>query len=129
MTNASRRKRAWLYCRVAHSDPAMLEMQRVHLIDYAEKQDFAIAGISAEHGSGLDFSRPGLCEVFEAAKNGEADVLLITNYSRLGRDMVKTCRCVQWLNEHHMEVVCADGTIIQDFPEPLDKWLKGQRAP
>lgn len=128
MRNARSQKRAWLYCRVAHPDLTMLAMQRVSLMDYAEKQGFTIAGISAEQGSGLDFSRLGLCEAFEAAENGEADFLLIANYSRLGRDMVKIHRCIQWLNEHHVEVICADGTIIQSFPGPLDKRLKAQGA-
>ena len=128
MRDTSGKKRAWLYGRVAYPDLTMLEMQRLYLINYAEKQGLVIAGISAEHSSGRNFSRPGLNEAFEAIKNGRADLLLIVNYSRLGRDTVKTYECVQWLSRYHAEVVCADGTIIQDSSEPLDDWLKAEEV-
>ncbi len=46
------RKRAWVYCRVAHPDPDALESQRLHLLDYADRQGLSIVGVTAENGSG-----------------------------------------------------------------------------
>ena len=113
------KKRVWIYCRTAYPDLTALEAQKVHLTDYANKQGLSIMGITAEHGSGLNFSRAGLCEVLEAAEDGRIDCVLIKNLERLGRDLVKTDGCIRWLKERAVEIICADGTVPQASTEIL----------
>lgn len=107
------KNRVWLYRRVAHPDLEALELQKTGLTDYAKKHNFTIVGITAEHGSGLDFSQAGLCDVLVAAEDGDIDSVLITNLSRLGRDLQKTDSSILWLEEHGVSVVFMDGTVPQ----------------
>lgn len=118
------KNRAWLYCRVAHPDLDALELQKAQLTDYAKRHGFTIAGITAEHGSGLDFSRAGLRDVLAAAEDGEADFVLVANLSRLGRDVQKTDGCIHWLRQRDVEVVCADGTVPQTYTDILAQLMK-----
>lgn len=117
-------KRALLYCRTAHSDLDTLEMQKVYLTNYAEGKGFIVTSVVVEHGSGLDYSRTGLCEIMEAVEAGEVDVLLVQDFSRLGRDSQKTDGLLCWLKAHDVNVVCADGTDPQTFGDILKRLLE-----
>lgn len=119
------KKRAFLYCRTALPNMDELEMQKTYLIDYARKQELTINGIVSESGIGLDYSRAGLREIMAAAEDGEVDVLLVNNLSRLGRDNGKNDALLRWLKEYDVSVVCADGTVPQTFSEMFDKLVKG----
>lgn len=122
------KNRAWLYCRVAHPDLEALELQKTGLTDYAKKHNFTIVGITAEHGSGLDFSRAGLRDVLVAAEDGDIDSVLITNLPRLGRDLQKTDSCIRWLEERGVSVVCMDGTVPQTCTDTLAGLMKASRC-
>lgn len=113
------RKRAWIYCRTAYPDATSLAIQEKNMIDYAKAQDFSIAGVTSEHGSGLDFSRDGIKAVSHAIEAGEVDVLLVKNLSRLGRDMEETDVFLHWLKKHHVNLICADGTTPQTYEDML----------
>ena len=52
-----------------------------------EQMGFEVVGDSQDTGSGLIFDRNGLAEVMEAAAEGKMDVLLIVNFSCLGRTL------------------------------------------
>lgn len=117
-------KRAWLYCRTAYPDAHALTVQQAQLEAFAEKQGFEIVGTTAEHASGLNFSRRGLAEVSCAVEAGSVDLLLVTNLSRLGRDVQKTDAYLRWLEDHFVDVICADGTIPQTCTEILHNLLK-----
>lgn len=79
-------RRVWIYCRTAHPDTGSLVAQETYMIGYAEKQGYTIAGVTSEHGSGLDFLRSGIRAVSHAIETGAADALLVRDFSRLGRD-------------------------------------------
>ena len=113
------KNRVWIYCRTAYPDLTALEIQKSYLTDYADKHDLSIVGITAEHGSGLDYSRAGLCEVLDAAEDGRIDCVLIKNLERLGRDLLKTDGCIRWLKERNVEIICADGMLPQTDAELL----------
>ena len=117
-------KRAWIYCRVAYPDAFALAAQQADLEAYAEKQGFEVVGITVEQASGLDFSRRGLAEVSNAVDAGEVDLLLLTNLSRLGRDVTSVDAYLRWLEDQFVEVVCADGTIPQTSTEILLALMK-----
>lgn len=117
-------KRAWIYCRVAYPDAHALAAQQANLETYAEKQGFEIVGTTVEQASGMDFSRRGLAEVSNAVAAGKADLLLVANLSRLGRDAGKTDAYLRWLEDQFVEVVCADGTIPQTSTDILLALMK-----
>lgn len=91
-------KNAWIYCRVASNEHNSIEMQRDRLIRFANERGFNIAGISQDIGSGLDFSRKGLSETKQAVCLKNADVVLVFNVSRIGRDTLKTTAYIKELN-------------------------------
>ena len=122
------KQRAWIYCRVAHPDAHALAVQQASLEAYAEVNGFEIVGTTAEQASGLDFSRRGLAEVSNVVDAGEVDLLLVTDLSRLGRDVVKTDAYLRWLEDRLVEVVCADGMVPQTATEILHELMKASVA-
>ncbi len=122
------KQRAWIYCRVAHPDAHALAVQQASLEAYAEVNGFEIVGTTAEQASGLDISRRGLAEVSNAVDAGEVDLLLVTDLSRLGRNVVKADAYLRWLEDRFVEVVCADGTVPQTASEILHELMKASGA-
>ena len=122
------KQRAWIYCRVAHPDAHALAVQQASLEAYAEVNGFEIVGTTAEQASGLDISRRGLAEVSNAVDAGEVDLLLVTDLSRLGRNVVKADAYLRWLEDRFVEVVCADGTGPQTASEILHELMKASGA-
>ena len=121
------RKKVWIYCRVARPDAFALAAQQTALEAYAEEQGYEIAGITAEQASGVSLSRRGLAEVSNAVAAGEADLLLVTNLSRLGRDTASVGAYLRWLEDHSVEVVCTGGIMPQfsrEMPMALMKLMK-----
>ena len=122
------KQRAWIYCRVAHPDAHALAVQQASLEAYAEVNGFEIVGTTAEQASGLDISRRGLAEVSNVVDAGEVDLLLVTDLSRLGRNVVKADAYLRWLEDRFVEVVCADGTVPQTASEILHELMKASGA-
>nr|WP_304957093.1 recombinase family protein [uncultured Acetatifactor sp.] len=93
------------------------------MIDYAKAHGFLIAGVTSEHGSGLDFSRDGIKAVSHAIEMGEADALLVKELSRLGRDVEETDVYLHWLKKHNVTLICADGTEPQTYADVLHRLI------
>lgn len=121
-------ERAWIYCRVAYPDMDMLETQKRGLIDYAQKNHFTIVGITAEQGSGLDLSREGLTEVFDAVNDAKVDVLLVKDLARLGRNWAEVCGDLAWLKEQHVRLVCEDGPMPETSMEILHRIIAEEKT-
>lgn len=117
-------KRTWIYCRVAYPDAHALAAQQTYLEAYAKEHGFEVVGTTIEQASGLDFSRRGLGEVSAAVAAGKVDILLVSNLSRLGRDLKKVDIYLRWLEDQFVEVVCADGTTPQTSTEILLALMK-----
>ena len=119
-----KRKKVWIYCRVARPDAFALSAQQAALEAYAETQGFEIVGITAEQASGINLSRRGITEVSNAVAAGKTDLLLVADLSRLGRDTASVCSYLHWLKDHSVEAVCAGGIMPQasgDIPMALMK--------
>jgi len=110
-------KRTWIYSRTAYPDDHTLVRQQADLMDYAEEQGFEVVGCTAEHASGLDTSRKGLREVFDAVDAGKVDLLLVKDVSRLGRNVMAVCDCLNWLKERSVDVICVDGRDLRALME------------
>lgn len=105
------RKRAWVYCRVAHDGPDsadVLANQKSRLESYAKERGFEIVGASCDTGNGVTMDRPGLRKFQAAAETGAADILLILKLSRLGRDTDKVTKYCHLLRGLGIRVHTAD---------------------
>ena len=94
------KKSAWIYCRIDAPEDThgALKGQYERLETYAAQMGFAVVGSSQDLGNGLNFDRPGLQAVLEAAKAGSVQVLLVDSVSRIGWDMEKTINFIQTIN-------------------------------
>ncbi|MDE6995949.1 MAG: recombinase family protein [Lachnospiraceae bacterium] len=129
------RKRAWLYCRVAHDGPDSgwaLEGQRLRLETYAKEHGFEIAGCSSDIGSGLTLERPGLLDFHATIKGMKVDILLLHSLSRLGRDTNKVIGYWRLLRDLGISIHTADfGEVDLSssmmFPEMIGEMRKRSR--
>ena len=76
-----------IYCRTAqHSD--ILTFQEEMLRNYANEHEYEDVGVYADNGfGGLDFGRPSFSLLLEDMDNGKVGVVIVSNISRLARDM------------------------------------------
>ncbi|MDD2285237.1 MAG: recombinase family protein [Eubacteriales bacterium] len=115
-------KSAWIYCRIDAPEDThgALKGQYERLETYAAQMDFIVVGSSQDLGSGLNFDRPGLQAVLEAAKAGGFQVLLVDSVSRIGRDMTKTVNFIQTVNGCGISIYSPmEGEIkLSDFETP-----------
>lgn len=93
--------KAVIYARVSSTtDRQSTEYQVENLRDYAEKNGMQIIREFSEHISGAkkNSERPALCECLDFCLKGNAEIILITELSRLGRNVdevlenVKRCK-------------------------------------
>ena len=94
-------KNAWIYCSIDAPEDVhgILKGQYEQLENYAAQMRFTVVGSSQDLGSGLNFDRPGLQAVLEAAKAGSFQVLLVDSVSRIGRDTAKTINFIQAISD------------------------------
>ncbi|WP_312279494.1 recombinase family protein [Oscillibacter sp.] len=116
------KKSAWIYCRIDAPEDAhgALKVQYERLETYAAQMGFAVVGSSQDLGSGVNFDRPGLQAVLEAAKSGSFQVLLVDSVSRIGRDMAKTVNFIQTISDCGISIYSPmEGEIkLSDFETP-----------
>lgn len=107
----ARAPRVWIYCRVAEPDAFALRTQQEELTAFAKENHYEVVGCTAKQETGTTMVRPGLAEITNAALQGEMDILLVLNATRLGRDIWRTLEYVGWLREHNVKVVCLNGEL------------------
>ncbi|TLS37423.1 YneB family resolvase-like protein [Pseudalkalibacillus caeni] len=84
--------KAIIYCRVSTQKEAQfssLERQKEELIVFADRNGFAVKRIIEEKHSGYEIDREGILEVLDLLKDGEADAVLVSDETRLGRGNAK----------------------------------------
>lgn len=103
--------RAWLYYRLSNDDDPeqnSLFNQREICLAYAQKGDFVIIGESSDdNASGMNFNRPGIAKLTEAAENGTIDAVIVKGFSRLGRHRTQTALFIDYLMEKGIRVLSA----------------------
>ena len=116
------KKSAWIYCSIDSPEDAhgVLKGQYENLENYAAQMRFTVAGFSQDLGSGLNFDRPGLQAILEAAKAGSFQILLVDSVSRIGRDMAKTVNFIQTIRGCNVSIYSPmEGEIkLSDFAMP-----------
>jgi len=88
-----------------------IETQRDLLIDFAAKNGLGeVKRIYIDDNvSGSSFERHGIKDLKDDVENREIDLLLVKDLSRLGRNNAKTLLFLDYLEEHGVRVVTADG--------------------
>lgn len=123
---ASRKRggqRAWIYCRTAGLDTMALDAQAGVLTAYANEHGFTVAGLTKGSENGLSMDRAGLNTVTDAVSRGLADVVLVMNMDRLGRETAVVDRYISWLGKNGAELVTVDGADTVFYGELRRKLL------
>ena len=88
--------RAGLYLRLSKDDEQQGESvsigtQRSILTDFCKANNYNIYKVYIDDGySGLNFERPGFCELLEDVEHGLVNMVITKDLSRLGRDYIMT---------------------------------------
>ena len=85
-------QRAIIYCRVStnkDTQETSLIRQQEELTHFAKKFGFQIVDTVLEKASGYDLDRDGMLKILSMAKDGNFDILLIQDETRLGRGNAK----------------------------------------
>lgn len=101
-------KRAVAYCRVSKDEQAeglSLDVQEASLRDYAQQKGWGVVAALREHHTSTTLDRPELNRVFDMARRGQFDVLLIAKQDRLGRDSKQYYWAVYELEKAGVQVV------------------------
>ena len=98
-----------IYARVCYQDQVALEKQVERLKQYAETNGYIVTSVTAVSGiSGLN-NRESLQSMIEMAETNDFDAILVTDSSRISRDMVTYMEFVKELEKHGKTVVCMSG--------------------
>jgi len=89
-------KKAALYCRVSKEEETIgdsnsITNQELILTQYAKSNDFQIVEIFKDDGfSGTNFERPAFIKMLEYLRTKKADVVIVKDLSRFGREHIQT---------------------------------------
>ena len=96
-------KTAIIYARVSSTtDRQNTDRQTTDLICYAEANGLQIAKVFTEHISGAkrNWERKVLILALEFAMNNKIDVILFSELSRLGRNVLEIMEIVKWMSDN-----------------------------
>ena len=99
--------RAAIYARVSSmGDRQSTERQVIDLTDYANKQEMTICKTFEEHISGAkkNHERPILQECLTFCVEEKVDVLLLSELSRLGRNVDEVLANIRFAKENHLNI-------------------------
>lgn len=101
-------KKAWLYTRLSRDDDKeqnSLQNQRAIIYDYAVSKNYIIVGESYDDNmTGTNFNREGLDELTKAGHDGLIDIVLVKDFSRLGRHKTLTAMYIDEMKEIGVEI-------------------------
>lgn len=85
--------RVALYCRVAHESQLSIEHQKQELTQYARSLGYGSPVYYTDNGaSGFTLDCPGFRQMEVDIQAGSVGTVLVTDFSRLGRDMWQVLR-------------------------------------
>ncbi len=109
---------AVIYARVSSTgDRQSTERQVMDLTDYADKNGLTIQQVYEEHISGAkrNVERPVLTECLDYCRGNDTDILLVSELSRLGRNVDEVLSSIRWCKENHLNVYLQkEGLTIYD---------------
>lgn len=98
-------KAAWLYSRVACpiDSEVELKLQENNLLQYANENGYIVVGKTAVQASGLHYDRLVIKNLLDNALRFQ--YLIIRDFSRLGRDTIKTVTLIDLLHSKGIEII------------------------
>lgn len=96
-------KTAIIYARVSSTtDRQNTDRQTADLIDYANGNGMTVEKVFTEHISGAkrNSERKILTSALEYAKDNGIDIILFSELSRLGRDVLEVLEIVKWMSDN-----------------------------
>lgn len=98
---------AVIYARVSSTgDRQSTERQVMDLSEYATKNDLVVQQVYEEHISGAkrNADRPVLTECLDYCRTNGTDILLVSELSRLGRNVDEVLSSIRWCKDNHLNV-------------------------
>ncbi len=96
--NMTGKKKAWLYLRAGTKES--LEAQKALLLDYANEVGYEVTDVAADYTP----SKSSLKRVRLGAANHDVEVLLVSSWSRLGRDLSEVIDTMAYLKDQNVAV-------------------------
>lgn len=106
--------RGAVYLRLSKDDGAResssITSQRMLLYSYAKENGIEIVKEFCDDGySGTTFDRPAFCELINAVKSGEINIVMVKDLSRLGRDYIMTGKYTEeFFPEHNVRFIAVN---------------------
>lgn len=93
------KNRVWKYCRQAgyDGDDCGIRAQEFRINEYISKHELIFVGESKVFESGTTMDRPSLHELMQKAQEQAYDILVVSAFDRLGRDLWLTMGFVREL--------------------------------
>lgn len=98
---------AVIYARVSSTgDRQSTERQVMDLSEYATKNDLVVQQVYEEHISGAkrNADRPVLTDCLDYCRDNGTDILLVSELSRLGRNVDEVLSTIRWSKENHLNI-------------------------
>ncbi|MFT8312740.1 MAG: recombinase family protein [Clostridium sp.] len=105
----SSKRRAYGYVRLSNDgdkNQNSLQNQKRILTDYAENNGYNLIKIFEDNNvSGTNFNRKGIEELIKEVENGEVDIVLTKDLSRIGRNKVYSSIFLEYLRRLNVRVI------------------------
>lgn len=90
----------------------------------AAAKGWKIVSAYSDWGSGMTGHKPGLAALLDAAQRGEFDVVMVRDFSGLGRTNTGVLRVMQSLSDANVKLWTPDKTLIGDMPTMLTAMMR-----
>lgn len=122
------KNRVWKYCRQAgyDGDDCGIRAQEFRINEYISKHELIFVGESKVFESGTTMDRPSLHELMQKAQEQAYDILVVSAFDRLGRDLWLTMGFVRELLRMGIRIIDLSwgSEITEGDIEQADKLLK-----
>ncbi|MFR1050889.1 MAG: recombinase family protein [Lachnospirales bacterium] len=122
------KNRVWKYCRQAgyDGDDSGIQAQEFRINEYISKHELIPVGESKVFESGTTMDRPSLHELMQKAQEQAYDILVVSAFDRLGRDLWLTMGFVRELLRMGIRIIDLSwGSEITEWDiEQADNLLK-----
>ena len=105
--------RTAIYARTARPSKTALNRQVQVLQGLAADLNLSVTHIIREAASGLDFERPGLCELMRLVKAHNVDTILMKDLARIGRDIPKVIDVLEKLDKYSIKLLIQGGDTVE----------------
>lgn len=81
----------------SNSISAQRVLLKKHIEELLQGQEYSITEFCDDGYSGVDFRRPGVQALIEAAKSGNINMVIVKDFSRFGRDYLEVGRFLEYI--------------------------------